>query len=235
LRNYRQRATGQEDWYDLGSGVQFALLIFLGLREHHHVLDIACGPLRVGRLLIPYLLPGRYCGLDPCEWAVYEALRRELGKDILCSKYPAFDHNDCFELGGFKRKFDFLLAQGILQYMGKPQMEKLFSEAAKVMHLDSVFLATYLEGDESYAEDEFTYPEVQHHTMGYLAGLAEEQGLVLRSVHWPYRVFQWIALVFPENKREFGFLFEDYSRLCMDVKISTFLVRSYYSRTNVDF
>jgi hypothetical protein len=44
---------------------QFRLLTSLGLREHHSVLDFGCRSLREGRLLIPYLLPGRYYGLNP--------------------------------------------------------------------------------------------------------------------------------------------------------------------------
>jgi SAM-dependent methyltransferase len=50
--------------YFMGA-TQFRLLTTLGLREHHSLLDFGCGSLRAGRLLIPYLLPGRYYGLEP--------------------------------------------------------------------------------------------------------------------------------------------------------------------------
>lgn len=39
--------------YDLISAMSFGLLTALGLRQHHSLLDIGCGSLRNGRLLIP--------------------------------------------------------------------------------------------------------------------------------------------------------------------------------------
>ena len=48
--------------YDLVSAMVFNLLTSMGLRQHHRVLDIGCGSLRVGRLLIPYLNPKNYFG-----------------------------------------------------------------------------------------------------------------------------------------------------------------------------
>ena len=41
------------------------MLLAAGLRETHRIADLGCGLLRVGRLLIPYLLPGRYYGMEP--------------------------------------------------------------------------------------------------------------------------------------------------------------------------
>src|SRR5690242_5496000 len=64
--------------YDFMGATQFRLLTTLGLREHHSVLDFGCGSLRAGRLLIPYLLPGRYYGLDPNRWLIEDAVAREI-------------------------------------------------------------------------------------------------------------------------------------------------------------
>ena len=54
---------GKPEAFDLLGGRHFVLLYLLGLREHHCVLDVGCGSLRSGRLLIQYLAPGRYYGL----------------------------------------------------------------------------------------------------------------------------------------------------------------------------
>ena len=56
---------GPTHQYDLIGAAQFALLYALGLREHHRLLDIGCGSLRAGRMLISYLAPGGYTGVDP--------------------------------------------------------------------------------------------------------------------------------------------------------------------------
>ena len=60
----------------------------LGLREHHSVLDFGCGSLRAGRLLIPYLLEGRYYGLEPNRWLIEDAMEHELGGALIDLKRP---------------------------------------------------------------------------------------------------------------------------------------------------
>lgn len=39
---------GPPEFYDVAAAMQFSLLIFLGLREYHSLLDIGCGSLRGG-------------------------------------------------------------------------------------------------------------------------------------------------------------------------------------------
>ena len=51
---------GPREHYDIVGAMQFTLLYFLGLREHHYLLDIGCGSLRAGRFFIMYLKPGHY-------------------------------------------------------------------------------------------------------------------------------------------------------------------------------
>ena len=62
---------------------QFRLLTTLGLKEQHWLFDFGCGSLRVGRLLIPYLLPGRYYGLEPNRWLIEDGIAHELGSTII--------------------------------------------------------------------------------------------------------------------------------------------------------
>ena len=75
MASYRN-FVGPQERYDIVSAMTFNLLTTLGLRQHHRVLDIGCGSLRNGRLLIPYLDPGNYVGFEPnrCEF-----LRQLLG------------------------------------------------------------------------------------------------------------------------------------------------------------
>src|SRR5512143_3978771 len=77
---YRAYVGPPED-YDLIAAMTFNLLTSLGLRQHHSVLDVGCGSLRIGRLLIPYLNAGRYTGIEPERWLVEEGIRRETGRD----------------------------------------------------------------------------------------------------------------------------------------------------------
>src|SRR5689334_4713646 len=86
---YRAYVGPPED-YDLIAAMTFNLLTTLGLRQHHSLLDIGCGSLRVGRLLIPYLNRAKYFGVEPNKWLVEEGIRRELGQSLVDVKRPTF-------------------------------------------------------------------------------------------------------------------------------------------------
>jgi len=78
--------------------------------------DVGCGSLRAGRLLIPYLNPGRYFGVEPNRWLVEEGIERELGSDLVAMKRPTFRFVDDFSLGAFGVEFDFAMAHSVFSY-----------------------------------------------------------------------------------------------------------------------
>lgn len=103
---------GPPDRFDFMGATQFALLFTLGLRDHNRVLDFGCGSLRLGRLLIPFLRPARYYGIDPNRWLIADAIDRELGHSIIQIKQPSFAYNGDFSCDVFKEndKFEFVVA-----------------------------------------------------------------------------------------------------------------------------
>src|SRR5580765_1750864 len=107
---YRAYVGPPED-YDLIAAMAFNLLTTLGLRQHHSLLDIGCGSLRIGRLLIPYLNRRKYFGVEPNEWLVDEGIRRELGETLVQIKRPAFFFSESPDtISQAKISFDFALA-----------------------------------------------------------------------------------------------------------------------------
>src|SRR5438105_9390159 len=105
--------------YDLIAAMTFNLLTTLGLRQHHSLLDVGCGSLRIGRLLIPYLNRGKYFGIEPAEWLVAEGIRQELGETVVQIKRPTFFFSDSPEtVVRAKLLFEFALAQSIFMHWG---------------------------------------------------------------------------------------------------------------------
>src|SRR5437667_9812597 len=97
----------------------FNLLTTLGLRQHHSLLDVGCGSLRIGRLLIPYLNRGKYFGVEPNEWLVEQGITRELGEALLEMKRPTFFFSASPQtISQAKVSFDFALAQSIFSHCG---------------------------------------------------------------------------------------------------------------------
>ncbi|MCK4615125.1 MAG: HAD family hydrolase [Thermoplasmata archaeon] len=141
---------GPSKHYDLASAMQFNLLTFLGLREHHYLLDIGCGSLRAGKLFIPYLLPGHYYGIEPEEWLIEKGIELELGKDIIRIKKPVISNERNFTFTTFKKKFDYFLAQSIFTHASQKQIRRCLSEVRKTMKPISLVAATFSEGEESY-------------------------------------------------------------------------------------
>src|SRR6201982_1136722 len=116
--HYRAYVGPPED-YDLIAAMTFNLLTTLGLRQHHSLLDVGCGSLRIGRLLIPYLNQGKYFGVEPNEWLVDQGIKRELAKSLLEIKRPMFFFSDSPNtISQAKVAFNFALAQSIFSHCG---------------------------------------------------------------------------------------------------------------------
>jgi SAM-dependent methyltransferase len=198
-RHYRA-FVGPPQKYDIVAAMQFNLLTSVGLREHHTLLDIGCGSLRAGRLLIPFLLTGHYFGLEPNGWLVEQGVKREIGRDLLRIKRPVFDHNGEFKLTVFGRQFDYLLAQSIFSHAAPQQIERCLSEAGKVMHSKSIFLATYVSGQENYDGREWVYPQSVRYTEERMLQFASEAGLLATPQAWQHPNDQrWLMITHPDH------------------------------------
>jgi len=185
---------GPSEKYDLISANQFNLLTFLDLREDHYLLDVGCGSLRAGKLLIPYLLPERYHGIEPERWLVDEGIKNELGEDILAIKKPVFEYDSNFTLSVFGRKFDFILAHSIFSHASERQIRRCLSEARKVMKPISLFVATFARSDSNYDGNDWVYPGFVTYTLDHMRQLFEEHGLASAILDWPHPEYQaWIV------------------------------------------
>lgn len=184
------------DNYDLLAAMQFNLLTGLGLRQYHYLLDIGCGSLRVGRLLIPYLLPGRYFGIEPQQWLIDRAFEHELGRDISEIKKPVFDNNDSYELNVFGVKFDYVVAQSIFTHAPSKDISLCFRRAYDVMKDESIFICNVAVGERNYSGNEWVYPEFVKYTAEHITELAEAAGLKSARLNWsePPSGQSWFAV-----------------------------------------
>jgi hypothetical protein len=203
-KHYRSHV-GPPERYDLIGAMQFNLLTFLGLRETHYLLDIGCGSLRGGRLFIPYLLPGRYYGIEPDQWLIDDGVKNELGQDMVRIKQPVFSNDANFTLTSFGRSFDFLLAQSIFTHAAQSHIRRCLSEAAQVMTPSSIFAATIFRGQTDYEGAEWREADALTYRLETMQGLARQQGLICLPIGWPHPSGQfWLAFARPENEQTVG-------------------------------
>jgi hypothetical protein len=193
--NYR-KYVGPEHLYDVVGAQQFSLLVEYGLREHHRLLDIGCGSLRAGRLLIPYLDRSHYYGIEPNTWLIEAAISQEVGADQINIKRPVFDSNADFTLSIFSRTFDYLMAQSIFSHASMRQINTCLEEACKVMHHQSYFFATFFESSTNYDGDAWVYPGAVGYNYHNLSNMALQNGLKMRRLpRWKHPNGQsWIMI-----------------------------------------
>lgn len=207
-RHYRA-FVGPPERYDLMAANQFCLLVSLGMREHHRLLDVGCGSLRGGRLFLPYLLPGNYHGIEPEKWLVHEGIEAELGRDIIRVKKPRFDHNPDFNFGVFGREFDYIVAQSIFSHAAPAQVRTCIAEARKVMGPESVFVANFLPGTSDHQGSAWTYPRNVTYTYEFMVEAARSAALVALPLEWPTPRLQWLLFGVEERRDRVGQLADE--------------------------
>jgi len=200
-RDYRA-FVGPPELFDQVGCMQRDLLVRHGLSREHYLLDVGCGSLRAGRLLIPLLSPGHYFGIEPEAWLVEEGVQRELGPELAREKRPVFSHDPGFELSRFGRSFDFVLAHSIFSHATPEQLGICLTEAAKVMRPGSLMAATYVPGPRDYAGSEWAH--CAHYRPQGIAELAASRGLTCEPLDWPHPTGQQWVLMRPLDAQAGG-------------------------------
>lgn len=189
--HYRAYVGPPED-YDLVAAMCFSLLTALGMRQQHRVLDIGCGSLRVGRLLIPYLNRGGYTGLEPLESLVAEGIEREVGQDQVDIKQPRFVYSDdAGDLIAESLRFDYVLAQSIFSHCGPDLLDRWLSQVAALLADDGVLVATFIPGAEDNSTRGWIYPDCVGYMQETITAMAERRGLVFVPLDWRHPRQQW--------------------------------------------
>lgn len=168
MLNHREYVGG--DWENIGKWQMETLQKLPEFHKDCKFLDIACGSLRLGSLLIPYLNEGKYHGLDNNYEILMAGVNQELvhGKE----KNPKFLVNDKFDFS-FCPQFDIAWANSLFSHLTLQDIRICFENLTKVAKLDSVFYFTYFYGDSKYN------PQKSHARLDFNYHLKEIQEVVL--------------------------------------------------------
>jgi predicted O-methyltransferase YrrM len=196
---------GPPDQYDFMGATQFGLLTALGLREDHRLLDFGCGSLRAGRLLIPYLLPSRYYGLEPAHWLIEDAIDRELGREIIAIKQPVFRQDEDFKASHFNVLFDFILAQSIFSHAGRDVIVTALKDFRNCLNIDGLILATFIQphqlgGASEFAGTGWVYPGCVAYELNTVNRLITEAGMTGRVLPWFHPRQTWFVIAHSEDQ-----------------------------------
>jgi hypothetical protein len=185
---------GPPDSYDVIAAGTFGLLTALGLRGRHQLLDIGCGSLRNGRLLIPYLEAGNYVGIEPQRWLVEAGIQLQVGADLVRLKRPRFH----YESDGRALKpddcFDFALAQSIFSHTGPDLLAGWLQTASSHLNADGALVATFVPGADS---DEHGWVYMATYSRATITRMAADAGLSFQPLAWLHPAQRWALFAKP--------------------------------------
>jgi SAM-dependent methyltransferase len=129
-------------WDVLGK-LQLEFLVKNGLQPHHVLYDIACGSLRAGIHLIPYLNKGNYIGIDKEKLLIELGIDKELGQDMYQKKKPEFLVTDSFEFEKISKSPDYAIAQSLFTHLTLKDITKCLRKLRAIAKTGCKFYATF--------------------------------------------------------------------------------------------
>lgn len=191
--NHYRAYVGPPKDYDLVSAMVFNLLTCIGLRQNHKVLDIGCGSLRNGRLLIPYLNKENYIGIEPNKWLVDDGITYEIGKDLVKIKKPTFSYSESMKDFNQPLNIDYAFAQSIFSHTGLDLLDKWFLDVSYHLKEDGILLATFLIDDQDNNENGWVYPDCVKFAPETVAKIASKHGFNFQLLNWFHPRQSWAA------------------------------------------
>lgn len=136
---------------------QFNYLINqVGISPSDVFLDIACGCLRLGRHIIPYLDKNNYYGLEADRRILEAGIQHELGPT---DRTPNFSINSVFDFD-FCKSYNVAWANSLLTHLTVEDIKVLFINLRKISTNTSRFYFTYF--DKTLAGVKAPNPEQSH-------------------------------------------------------------------------
>jgi len=185
---------GPEARFDILGAAQFALLYHLGLREYHKVLDVGCGSLRAGRLLIAYLDAGHYVGLEPREEVVQDGIDYETSRGLVDLKQARFVHNENFDLSAAGEAFDVVLLHSIFSHAARWQIASCLASAKQVLTESGFLAATFVSGSTDYHGQSWLWDRTCEYKPSTMIHMAKRQGYDFYWLEWPHHNQRWFLL-----------------------------------------
>ena len=160
---------------------QFEYVKSLGVNPDTRFLDVACGPLRLGRHLIPYLNEQCYFGVEQHQSLVDSGLAHEIDADVVDEKKPEFFITSSFVLNDLEG-INIAWANSLFSHLVEKDIMTCLINLEKALAKGGVFYATFFEGKRnrfvqlfgSHSRVGFLYTKDQMAGFGSKAGFETE-------------------------------------------------------------
>lgn len=163
-------------WDEMGN-LQFNFLINNGLKSDDIFLDIACGSLRAGVKLIPYLNEGNYLGIEKELSLIELGIKKELGDKLYRTKKPELIISNKFEFKKLSKIPNYAIAQSLFTHLPPKLINSCFKNLRSHFDEKGIFFATFF-----LADRKFNNPSKPHdhdsfrYTIEEMKNFGEENG-----------------------------------------------------------
>jgi SAM-dependent methyltransferase len=175
--------------------MQLSFLQRRGLRPSSTVLDLGCGPMRLGSVLIPLLSSGWYYGqdLNPDTLAYGEEVLRQAG--IAPDAPYTLMASERFDLSAVDRPVDIAFANSLFSHLNLNSIVTCLLQLRQVLQPRGVFYATFFALDQSqswltpqrrdkwgHTFDTYANQDPYHYSPSLLKALARDVGYYMDLV-----------------------------------------------------
>jgi cyclopropane fatty-acyl-phospholipid synthase-like methyltransferase len=169
-----ERYTGS---YPANGRAHVEILQAEGMNRQSRVLEIGCGCLYAGLLLMDYLEPGLYCAIDPNAWLRDTTIHNGDFQWLIDDRCPRFTSRSDFDGSEFNERFDFVFSQSVLSHASATQLGEYFRNTKRVLADDGKILTSLFLADLDSNDTEWVYPGRSYFTWATVQREAAEAGL----------------------------------------------------------
>lgn len=162
-------------WEELGR-LQFEFLKSQGLLPEHLLVDVACGSLRAGIHLIPYLQPEHYWGVDKESGLIEAGLTQELSAEIRAARRPGFTISQTFNMPDLERPADVIWMHSLWTHLPPESIHLCLQQCLTIAGPETRVWATFFETRQPR-----TNPTTPHDHATFFYTVAEIMDLTERS------------------------------------------------------
>jgi hypothetical protein len=169
-------------------------LIRNGVRRHHRLVDVGCGPLRIGKHLIAFLDARCHTGIEPEASMLEAGLANELSGELRALQHPSFLTE---QLGTTRLTADWALAWDVFNHLSADQLRMALTTITANNWLLNVHMAevhrTIPKDGEGWSY-RYADAKAQVYTQASLESLVRDAGYEMR-----------VLLTFPSGWEGFPF------------------------------